>query len=162
MILGFRHKVAENCTLLRNYTASSGTCCVIIQKGAVLMHLWFVNCHLYVFIYCLFSFFGMLIWCFPEMWLLLKAEHIYIHFIRSYYTEACTPETHSRMLTGESTATVGNISIGTETEVLVTHKSAYSIGKEFLGLLPLYDRLLHTLIQNRWTAGEERTNWWHK
>ena len=152
MISGFRHKVAENCALLGNYTESSGTRCVITQKSAILMHLWFVNCHLYVFIYWTFSSFGMLIWCFTEMWPLLKAEYIYLHFIRSYYTEVCTTETHSRMLMGESTATVGKISISTETEVLMMHKSAYSICKEFLGLLPLYDSLLHTLIQNRWTA----------
>jgi hypothetical protein len=56
------------------------------------------------------------------------------------------------MLMGESTATVRKISIGTETEVLVPHKSAYSIHKEFLGMLPLYDSLLHTLIQNRQTT----------
>jgi hypothetical protein len=42
------------------------------------------------------------------------------------------------MLMGESTATVTKISIGTEEEVLVTHKSAYCICKEFLGLLPKY------------------------
>jgi len=40
---------------------------------------------------------------------------------------------------GEGTATVGKFSTGTETEVLVTHKSSNSICKEFLGLLPLYD-----------------------
>jgi hypothetical protein len=54
------------------------------------------------------------------------------------------------MLMGESTATLGKISIGSEAEVLVTHKSAYTICKEFLGLLPKspYDSLLHTVIQN--------------
>lgn len=93
MISGFHHTVAENCALLGNYTASSGTWFVMSQKSAVLMYLWFVNCHLYVFIYWLFSFFGMLIWCFSGMQLLHKAEYIYVHFIRSYYTEVCTTET---------------------------------------------------------------------
>jgi len=73
MISCFHHKVAENCTLLGNYTASSGTRFVMSQKNAVLMHLCFGNCHLYVFVYWLFSFFGMLIWCFPDVRLLLKA-----------------------------------------------------------------------------------------
>jgi hypothetical protein len=83
------------------------------------------------------------------MQLLLKAEYIYVHVIRSFYTQVCTTETHSMMLMDESTATVGKISIGAETEVLVTYKSAYSICKELLGLMSLYDSLLLTLIQNR-------------
>jgi hypothetical protein len=42
------------------------------------------------------------------------------------------------MRMGESNATVRKISISTEKEVLVMHKSAYCICKEFLGLLPKY------------------------
>jgi len=40
-ISGFRHKVAENCTLLDYYAASCDPCCIITQNSAVHNQLFF-------------------------------------------------------------------------------------------------------------------------